>query len=73
MLNFSDARSYGMVSHTVLFDLPTHLPMTFSLLFLTCLRINKNNIYLLSTTVFYSVCQISSTTEQRIFSIESLF
>ena len=72
MLNFSDARSYGMVSH-IYSHLPTHLPMKFSLLFLTCSKKNKNNIYLLSTTVFYSVCQISSITEQRIFSIASLF
>ena len=72
MLNFSDAPSYGMVSH-IYSHLPTHLPMKFSLLFLTCSKKNKNNIYLLSTTVFYSVCQISSTTEQRIFSIASLF
>ena len=72
MLNFSDARWYGMVSH-IYSHLPTHLPMKFSLLFLTCSKKNKNNIYLLSTTVFYSVCQISSTTEQRIFSIASLF
>lgn len=62
-----------MVWSLTLFDLPTHLPMKFSLLFLTCSKKNKNNIYLLSTTVFYSVCQISSTTEQRIFSIASLF
>ena len=72
MLNFSDARVH-MVWSLTLFDLPTHLPMKFSLLFLTCSKKNKNNIYLLSTTVFYSVCQISSTTEQRIFSIVSLF
>ena len=72
MLNFSDARVH-MVWSLTLFDLPTHLPMKFSLLFLTCSKKNKNNIYLLSTTVFYSVCQISSTTEQRIFSIASLF
>ena len=63
MLNFSDARSYGMVSHT--FRL-TYSPANevFFVVF---------DIYLLSTTVFYSVCQISSTTEQRIFSIASLF
>ena len=73
MLNFSDTRSYGMVSSLSSTYRPTHLPMTFSLLFLTCLKINKNNIYLLSLIVFYSVCQISSTTEQRIFSIASLF
>lgn len=72
MLNFSDARVH-MVWSLTLFDLPTHLPMKFYLLFLTCSKKNKNNIYLLSTTVFYSVCQISSTTEQRIFSIASLF
>lgn len=72
MLNFSDARVH-MVWSLTLFDLPTHLPMKFSLLFLTCSKKNKNHIYLLSTTVFYSVCQISSTTEQRIFSIASLF
>lgn len=67
MLNFSDARSYGMVSHT--FRL-TYSPANevFFVVF-DMFEKNKNNIYLLSTTVFYSVCQISSTTEQRIFSI----
>ena len=59
MLNL--ATRVHMVWSLTLFDLPTHLPMTFSLLFLTCLKINKKNkiyIYLLSTIVFYSVCQL---------------
>ena len=60
MLNFSDARSYGMVSHT--FRL-TYSPANdvFSVvfdMFENKQKIKYIYIYLLSTIVFYSVCQI---------------
>ena len=60
MLNFSDARSYGMVSHT--FRL-TYSPANdvFSVVFDVFenkQKIKYIYIYLLSTIVFYSVCQI---------------
>ena len=56
MLNFSDARSYGMVSHT--FRL-TYSPANdvFSVVF-DMFENKQKIIYLLSTIVFYSVCQI---------------
>ena len=73
MLNFSDARSYGMVSHTFRLTYPPANDV-FSVVF--DMFENKQKIkYIYISTFNYCILfgLSNSTTEQRIFSVESLF